>query len=189
MISSGTPTSLTHASLPSVSFGLLYRTFHQADQCTLTQLYKSLVIPKMDYCSCVWDPHTATLINSLESVQSFAAKLCTKSWTTPSCELIASLNWSSLRSRRLRQKAQLCHRIIKKGSIIPPMPYFHPLVHPNPRIHHSQPVTTPFARTSSFQNSFFISSCSLWNSLPDSAISLSARAFKSTLALLPAFNF
>ena len=67
--------------------GLLYRSFHQADQKTLTHLYKSLILPKLEYCSCVWDPHTALLIDSLESVQSFAAKLCSKRWSAPSAEV------------------------------------------------------------------------------------------------------
>ena len=48
--------------------GLLYRHFHQADQLTLCHLYKTLVLPKLDYCSSVWDPHTMTLINSLKDL-------------------------------------------------------------------------------------------------------------------------
>ena len=31
--------------------GLLYRNFQLADQKTLSQLYKALVLPKLDYCS------------------------------------------------------------------------------------------------------------------------------------------
>ena len=56
--------------------GLLYWNFH-LDQCTLSHLYKTLVLPKLDYCSCVWDPQTAAL-NSLELVQAFAAKSCVR---------------------------------------------------------------------------------------------------------------
>ena len=59
---------------------LIYRNFHQANQRSLTHLYKTLVLPKLDYCirSCVWDPHSAMLSAKLESVQGFAAKLCSK---------------------------------------------------------------------------------------------------------------
>ena len=56
--------------------GLLYRNFYQADQTVLSHLY--LVLPKLDYCNSVWDPHAVTQIDRLESVQRFAAKLCTK---------------------------------------------------------------------------------------------------------------
>ena len=92
--------------------GLLYRNFRQADQRTLSQLYKALVLPKLDYCSCVWDPATLTLINRMESVQKFAAKLCTKRWSDSSDSLVSGLNWATLRYRRSRLKAQLCRRII-----------------------------------------------------------------------------
>ena len=47
--------------------GLLYHNFHQVDRNTLSHLYKTLVLPKLDYCSSVWDPHTASLTDSLES--------------------------------------------------------------------------------------------------------------------------
>ena len=69
--------------------GLLYRNFRQADQRTLSQLYKALVLPELDYCSCVWDPATSTLINRMESVQKFAAKLCTKRWSDSSDSLVS----------------------------------------------------------------------------------------------------
>ena len=134
--------------------GLLYRHFHQADQRTLCHLYKTLVLPKLDYCSSVWDPHTMTLINSLESVQGFAAKMCTKTWSARSSQLFNSLHWPSLRSRRNRLKAQLSRRIIRNDSILPSSLY-HPAHHRNPRTSNSMPVSVPFARTTCFKSSFF----------------------------------
>ena len=92
--------------------GLLYRNFYQADQRTLTHLYKALVLPKLDYCSCVWDPSSSSLTAKLEAVQRFAAKLCSKQWSGDSHSLVSSLGWPPLQSRRLRQKAMLCRRII-----------------------------------------------------------------------------
>ena len=67
--------------------GLLHRNFRQADQRTRSQLYKALVLPKLEYCSCVWHPTTSTLTDQLESVQRFTAKLCTKDWSDPSVSL------------------------------------------------------------------------------------------------------
>jgi hypothetical protein len=162
--------------------GLIYRNFHQADQRSLIHLYKALVLPKLDYCSCVWDPHTTVLSAKLESVQGFAARLCTKRWSDSSSSLVSSLNWPSLRSRRLRQKVQLCRRIIRNESIISPSSYFSALPHLNRRIHHPLSVCVPYARTVSFQHSFFLSSCILWNSLPSSVVSLSSsHSFKCAL--------
>ena len=168
--------------------GLLHRNFRQADQRTLSQLYKALVLPKLDYCCCVWDPATSTLNDQLESVQRFAAKLCTKRWSDPSVSLISNLNWSTLCSHRSRLKIQLCRQIIMKESIISPLSYFTPPPHLNPRSHHHRSVCVPFARTASFQSSFFISACHLWNSLPGHVVSLpSSRSFKAALLHLPCF--
>ena len=41
-------------------------------------------MPKLDYCCCVWDPSTSVLVKRLESVNKFAAKICTKRWSGPS---------------------------------------------------------------------------------------------------------
>ena len=161
--------------------GLLYRNFYQADQRTLTHLYKALVLPKLDYCSCVWDPSSSSLTAKLEAVQRFAAKLCSKQWSGDSHSLVSSLGWPSLQSRRLRQKAMLCRRIICGESIISPSPYFSPLPHINPRIHHRHSVKVPYARTAAYQHSFFLSASRLWNSLPPDMVSLSSLSFKRAL--------
>ena len=156
----------------------------------LSQLYKALVLPKLDFfCSPVWDPHSITLTDRLKSVQRLAAKLCSKCWSDSSPQILSSLKLPSLRSHRIRQKAQLCRRIIRNESIIQPHSYFHPLSNPNPRIHHSCPVSVPFSRTTSFQSSFFVSACQPWNSLPDSVVTLtSARSFKAALLQLPSLS-
>ena len=70
----------------------LYRNFQQADQRTLSQLYKDLILPKLEYCSGVWDPASTTLSDELESVQRLATKLCTTHWSGSSTTLISSLN-------------------------------------------------------------------------------------------------
>ena len=165
--------------------GLIYRNFNQANQPTLCQLYKALVLLKLDYCSSVWDPASSTLSDKLESVQRFAAKLCTKRWSASPTELTSTLNWPSLCSR---QKVLLCRRIIKNKSIISPSSYFSPLAHLNSQIHHLYSVCIPFAHTVSFQKSFFISVCHLWNSLPENVINMpSSRSFKTAFLRLPSF--
>ena len=63
--------------------GMLYRHFNKADQSTLSSLYKALVLPHLDNCSIVWDPSSSGAIKQLDSVQKFAARLCTKRWSDP----------------------------------------------------------------------------------------------------------
>jgi len=42
------------------------------------QLYLSLFWPHLDYAAQIWDPHLQCDINSLESMQRFALKVCSK---------------------------------------------------------------------------------------------------------------
>ena len=86
-----------------------------------------------------------------------AAKLFTKRWSDHSVSLISNLNWSTLCSCWSKLKIWLCRRIIMKESIIfSPLSYFTPPPHLNPRSHHHCSVCVPFARTASFQSSFFL---------------------------------
>ena len=59
--------------------GLLYRRYYQySDNRSLLKLYIYLVRPHLDYAAQVWAPHLQKNIKSLESVQKFALKICSK---------------------------------------------------------------------------------------------------------------
>lgn len=166
---------------------ILHRLFGLADSATLSHLYKVLILPTFDYCSAVWDPAAVSLTNRLASVQRLAARLTTKRWHTPPDDLTNLLNWTSLKTRRKRQKVMVCARIVKGLSIIPSS-YLAPHPRPNVRHHHSYPLLTPFARTSAYQSSFFIDCTHLWNGLPDDIIcATSAFSFKRRLKTILTF--
>ena len=129
--------------------GLLYRTFHLCDQQSLSRLYRVLVLPKLDYCCCVWDPSTSVLVKRLESVNKFAAKICTKRWSGPSS--LSHLGWSDLSIRRKIQKVMLCRRILHKHSIIPSTAYFSSPKSTTRSSILKHAIFIPFARTKSFQ--------------------------------------
>ena len=55
----------------------------------------------MEYAVPVWDPHFVKDIEALESVQKFAAKMCTKTWQNSSySEQLHALNLTTLKERR-----------------------------------------------------------------------------------------
>ena len=60
--------------------GLLHRHFYAGSPSCKAQLYKSLVLPILDYCSSLWDPNYAIHVNKLESVQKLAARFVTGRW-------------------------------------------------------------------------------------------------------------
>ena len=119
--------------------GLLHRHFHAGSPSCKSQLYKSLVLPILDYCSSLWDPNYAIHVNKPESVQKLAARFVSGRWNDNYESLLNHLNWSELSTRRKRQKLLLCNRIVKGYSILPPS-FFTP--HPFP---HLFPCTTHLA--------------------------------------------
>lgn len=46
--------------------GLTYRKFHQASHQVRSKLYSNIVLPKLEYCSSVWDPHQVKYISKLD---------------------------------------------------------------------------------------------------------------------------
>ena len=61
--------------------GLLYRQFYRySSNKALLTLYKSLIRPRLEYASPVWNPYLAKDIKLLESVQKQALKICSKRW-------------------------------------------------------------------------------------------------------------
>ena len=90
--------------IPSVGWLFLYRQIHLTGTPCLYQLYKSLVLPTLDYCSSVWDPSSALYTDKLESVQDFATKVITNQWNTPYDDRLRLLNLPRLSTRRMRQK-------------------------------------------------------------------------------------
>ncbi len=81
--------------------GFLYRLFRESGSANLEKLYKAIILPHLEYCSSVWDPPQKNHISKIEHVQSFAAKVVTGDWPCDSKQLISSLGWPSLQTRRL----------------------------------------------------------------------------------------
>jgi hypothetical protein len=149
--------------------GLLYRRYYQySDSRSLRQLYISLVRPHLDYAAQVWDPHLQRDINSIEKVQKFALRVCSKQWDTGYCELLDTFNLPSLQNRRLYLK--LCHLF----KIVHGLCYFpSEIVVPATTLTHSSRsliLQQPFSRTNSFFHSFVPDSVHTWNMLPESTV-------------------
>ena len=62
--------------------GVIYRNFYQHSNSTtlFQQLYISYVRPHLEYAATVWDPYQVGLNQSLENIQKFALRMCTKNW-------------------------------------------------------------------------------------------------------------
>ena len=47
----------------------ILRSFKSRSRLVMLQLWKSIVIPRLDYCSQLWNPHQTSLINKMEDLQ------------------------------------------------------------------------------------------------------------------------
>ena len=143
--------------------GLFHRHFHNMSPSCKDQLYKSLVLPTLDFCSFLWDPNYATHVNKLESVQKFGARFVTRRWSDNYNSLLSHLKWPKLNTRRKKQKLLLRNRILNNCSI-PSL--FTP--HPSPHLRHNHPFALyyPTCHSTAHLSSFAISVVPLWNCLP-----------------------
>ena len=91
--------------------GLIYRHFYQhCPSSTLITLYKTLVRPILEYAAVIWDPTSKSASNSLESVQHFALKLSSKSWSSNYSSLLTSFKIPTLLHRRKCAKIIVIHK-------------------------------------------------------------------------------
>ena len=82
--------------------GLLYRKYYQyAEPQILLQLYISLVRPHLEYASPVWNPYLQKNINTLEEVQKFALRMCSKQRDQAYSQLLQLFNIPTLSECRL----------------------------------------------------------------------------------------
>ena len=59
--------------------GLLHWKFHQASPQVRSKLYSSVILPKLEYCSSVWDPHQVKYFSMLRvHVQKFGCRVISK---------------------------------------------------------------------------------------------------------------
>ena len=137
--------------------GEIHRKLYQASPKARQAIYKGAILPKLEYCASVWDPHQLTLQNQLETTQKFAARVITKKWKTNYANLLQELKWNTLKTRRKTQKLKMCYNILNRHSCIPSS-LFTPHPSPSPRLPHTQTLFLPYVSTLSH---FFIMICGI----------------------------
>ena len=109
------------------------------------------VRPHLEYAMPVWDPHQQGHINSLEKVQKFVLRVCTRKWSMGYDSLLNSCKLLTLVSRRHYLKLSFLYQVIHGSFTFPNAPFerrFIPscilFLLPRPRTH-----------TNAYQYSFF----------------------------------
>ena len=150
------------------TLGVIFRNFYRhTSPSVILQLYQSLVLPQLMYCSSVWDPPSSSGDSrNLENIQKFAIRLCSKNWSINYTSLRTTFNLPLLSSRRSYSKLITMYKIINHFLYFPPIITNQPTPYMCIRNFHSCNLTIPFCKTSSSLNSFIPATTTLWNSLP-----------------------
>lgn len=104
--------------------GMIRRYFTNLSERVVIPLYKSLVRPILEYCSCVWSPFLVYNIKEIEKVQRRATKMISglQSLTYP--ERLRMLHLDSLAFRRRRSDMVQVFRIVKGFDNVDPARFF-----------------------------------------------------------------
>ena len=149
--------------------GFLKRNLEISSQDTKTAAYYTLVRPNLEYCASVWNPHHSQLVQKLEMVQRRAARYTTRRYrnTSSVTDMLESLNWESLQSRRTKIQLTMLFKIINNLVDIPSSTYLTPS-RTRTRAAHTQKMLQYHTRTDTFKYSFIPRTIPVWNHLPAS---------------------
>ena len=134
---------------------------------TLSKIYNTFILPRLEYACEVWDGLSTYDCNKLEKVQLEAARIVTGLPLYASREsLYAETGWEPLFERRKRRKLNLFYKI--HNNLVPG--FLSDIVSPFRRnndrnLRNSRDYVVPRFRLSSTLNSFFPSSIKLWDDL------------------------
>ena len=166
------------------TIGFLRRNLNIGAVSIKQQAYFSLVRPLLEYSSSVWDPHTQKNIKKLEMVQHRASRyvLHRHRNTSSVTDLLHTLNWRSLESRRKDMRLCMMFKIdrglvaISKDSRL--IPQKRPTRHS-----HSRAFQTITCGIEKRRMSFFPRKWRDWNALPPDISDLETlEAFKASVS-------
>jgi len=150
------------------SLGFLRRNLKISSTKVKEHAYKTLVRPKLEYASTLWDPHTKTQIHQIEKVQRRAARFATSRYhnTSSVTDMLHNLNWPPLEIRRIRARLIMFYKITHHLVAIYPENQL--LVKSDPRTRHSSAYGFRHIATTkdSYKHSFYPRTVNQWNCLP-----------------------
>lgn len=157
---------------------------HDLDRNSLNRFYIAFIRPILEYGSIIWDNCTKQQSDLLESLQKDAARIVTGLRKGTSQDVLYNeLGWASLSERRKNNKLIQFFKILNNEA----PSYLDDIVkkfndHQSDYPLRNQQLKHPTPRTTSYKNSFFISTTDLWNSIDISlANATSLYSFKKVL--------
>lgn len=157
--------------------GFLSRTMRKCPQKLKERAYKTMVRPKLEYCSSIWDPHQQKYVAKIEMVQRRAARFVKnihhRHSTGPQPSVTAMVNqlgWTPLKDRRYNNRIALLYKV--NNNLIEVPAEYHPVPNNNRasrRVHKQQYVRLR-AENDCFKYAFIPRTIVDWNELPSSIV-------------------
>lgn len=153
--------------------GYIRRNFFSAPSSLKLILYKTLIRSKMDYASSIWDPHSATHIQSLELIQNNAARFIYSNYSRTSSvtSMKNSLLLPPLSARRKCFRLALFHNLYFYNSYLRDNLISSPS-YISSRIDHVHKVGIMHCHTRTCHESFIPRTSQEWNHLPGTIVSI-----------------
>lgn len=162
--------------------GVIKLAFKFLDAPSLTQLYKSFVLPIFDYCSVVWSPYYVRDIEAVEKVQRRFTRILPVCRDLPYKDRLKYYNLSTLFTRRLKFDLTMVYKIVYQHLDVDPSVYFRLSGDSRIRGHHLK-IFHPHCRLDVRKHWFSTRVIPLWNSLPSSLVcSPNVDVFKNRLS-------
>ena len=160
--------------------GMIKRSFSRLNKQGFKLLYKSLVRPILEYCSCIWNPIYKSDQLDIEKVQRRATKICSGLKDKSYPERLIELNLTTLAYRRQRADIIQVFRIMKQFDKIP-FEQFFTFNESNTR-GNGRKLIKPRGDTVLRQHTFSNRVINLWNDMPKEAVDCETiNAFKNAL--------
>jgi hypothetical protein len=165
------------------TLGFVKRNLKSAPPKLKETAYKSMVRPKLEYATTVWDPHHKYLAHNLEMVQRRSARWVCHNYSREASvtSMLDTLGWKPLQHRRTIARMTMIYKITNCLIAIPIAEYLTP-VRRQTRHTHLHSYLQYQCNTEFFRYAFFPRSVVQWNSLPVDVVSApSLEAFKAAL--------
>jgi hypothetical protein len=166
---------------------MVRRNLHQFPQDLRQRSYQSLVRPRLEYASCVWDPHQQGQIDQLEAVERKAARFVMADYQQQSSvtAMMDSLGWQSLQQRRWVPRMTLLHRTIMNTTSVVVPSYFQTVpcqIQQGSRNYHPLHFPIQSIKLDCYHYSFFPHAIRCWNILPIHMLEMqNSDTFKQSL--------